>query len=74
MAAALGIERGVPLPTCRRSTKWAVIANVMEIGDSRLVDGEYKAYNLKTAISRLGRKATVQKDPSGKGWRVWRTG
>ena len=67
----LEIEKGVPLPSLKRTSKWRTFADRMQLGDSVLVSRASEIIGLSHAIRESGCKAVTFKVGDGS-WRVWK--
>lgn len=63
------IEKGIPVPNNRN--QWTNIAEIMQHGDSVLVDGQNARTALGFCLSRRGFKVITRKDKDTGKIRVW---
>jgi len=69
------IEKGIPMPEPRKMSmniwsRWAMLANNMDVGDSVLVEGWRSCDALMLAFRKLNRIGTSTSEKGGR--RVWR--
>ena len=66
------VEDNIPMPTKKRGRKGHIdiLTDNMEVGDSVLLDDNYRANNIRRALTNKNFGAVVRTVKGG--WRVWK--